>query len=87
MLQKINNSKYFVNEAIALWNEYKKGTVNGVPSIGILVHTPGENRTGRRASESGVWKDDRFGYDTILSVNQHRRGFVSWLKIRMLCLS
>ena len=39
------------------------------------------------ASESGVWKDDRFGYDTILSVNQHRRGFVSWLKIRMLCLS
>ena len=31
-----------VNEAIALWNEYKKGTLNGVPSIGILVHTPGQ---------------------------------------------
>ena len=29
-----------VNEAIALWNEYKKGTLNGVASIGILVHTP-----------------------------------------------
>ena len=32
-----------VNEAIALWNEYKKGTLNGVPSIGILVHTPGQS--------------------------------------------
>lgn len=31
-----------VNEAIAFWNEYKKGTLNGVPSIGILVHTPGQ---------------------------------------------
>lgn len=31
-----------VNEAITLWNEYKKGTLNGVPSIGILVHTPGQ---------------------------------------------
>lgn len=31
-----------VNEAIALWNEYKKGTLNGVPSIGILVHTSGQ---------------------------------------------
>ena len=30
-----------VNEAIALWNEYKKGTLNGVPSIGILVYSPG----------------------------------------------
>ena len=31
-----------VNEAITLWNEYKKGTLNGVPSIGILVYTPGQ---------------------------------------------
>lgn len=31
-----------VNEAIALWNEYKKGTLNGVPSIGILAHTSGQ---------------------------------------------
>lgn len=31
-----------VNEAIALWNEYREGTLNGVPSIGILVHTPGQ---------------------------------------------
>lgn len=31
-----------VNEAITLWNEYKKGTLNGVPSIGILVHTSGQ---------------------------------------------
>ncbi len=31
-----------VNEAIALWNEYREGTFNGVPSIGILVHTPGQ---------------------------------------------
>jgi len=31
-----------VEEAIALWNEYKKGTLNGVPSIGILVHTSGQ---------------------------------------------
>ena len=29
-----------VNEAITLWNEYREGTLNGVPSIGILVHTP-----------------------------------------------
>ena len=29
-----------VNEAIDLWNEYREGTLNGVPSIGILVHTP-----------------------------------------------
>lgn len=36
-----------VSEAIARWNEYKKETFNGVPSIGILVHTPGANRTGR----------------------------------------
>lgn len=28
-----------INEAIALWNEYREGTLNGVPSIGILVHT------------------------------------------------
>lgn len=32
-----------VNEAIDLWNEYKKGTLNGVPSIGILVHTLGQS--------------------------------------------
>ena len=32
-----------VNEAIALWNEYREGTLNGVPSIGILVHTPGQS--------------------------------------------
>lgn len=31
-----------VSEAIARWNEYKKETLNGVPSIGILVHTPGQ---------------------------------------------
>ena len=31
-----------VNEAIALWNEYREGTLNGVPSIGILVHTSGQ---------------------------------------------
>ena len=31
-----------VNEAIALWNEYREGTLNGVPSIVILVHTPGQ---------------------------------------------
>lgn len=31
-----------VNEAIALWNEYREGNLNGVPSIGILVHTPGQ---------------------------------------------
>lgn len=29
-----------INKAIALWNEYREGTLNGVPSIGILVHTP-----------------------------------------------
>lgn len=29
-----------VNEAITLWNEYREETLNGVPSIGILVHTP-----------------------------------------------
>lgn len=32
-----------VNEAIDLWNEYREGTLNGVPSIGILVHTPGQS--------------------------------------------
>ena len=32
-----------VNEAIDLWNEYKEGNLNGVPSIGILVHTPGQS--------------------------------------------
>lgn len=32
-----------VNEAIALWNEYREGTINGVSSIGILVHTPGQS--------------------------------------------
>ena len=32
-----------VNEAIDLWNKYKKGTLNGVPSIGILVHTLGQS--------------------------------------------
>lgn len=32
-----------VDEAIALWNEYREGTLNGVPSIGILVHTPGQS--------------------------------------------
>lgn len=31
-----------VNAAIAFWNEYKQGTLNGVPSIGILVHTSGQ---------------------------------------------
>ena len=32
-----------VNEAITLWNEYREGTLNGVSSIGILVHTPGQS--------------------------------------------
>lgn len=32
-----------VDEAIALWNEYREGTLNGVPSIGILVHTSGQS--------------------------------------------
>ncbi len=32
-----------VNEAIALWNEYREGTLNGIPSIGILVHTSGQS--------------------------------------------
>ena len=31
-----------VDEAIALWNEYREVTLNGVPSIGILVHTSGQ---------------------------------------------
>ena len=46
-----------VNEAITLWNEYREGTLNGVPSIGILVHTP-------RQSERD---------DTVLSRNQYGR--------------
>lgn len=32
-----------VNEAIALWNDYREGTLNGVPSIGILLHTQGQS--------------------------------------------
>lgn len=31
-----------VSETIARWNEYKKETFNGIPSIGILLHTQGQ---------------------------------------------
>ena len=29
-------------EAIALWKEYQKGPLNGIPSIGIQIHKPGQ---------------------------------------------
>lgn len=29
-------------EAIALWKEYQKGSLNGIPSIGIQIHKPGQ---------------------------------------------
>ena len=31
-----------VQEAIALWKEFQDSPLNGIPSIGILVHTPGQ---------------------------------------------
>ena len=31
-----------VEEAIALWKEYQKGPLNGIPSIGIQIHKPGQ---------------------------------------------
>ena len=31
-----------VQEAIALWKEFQDSSLNGIPSIGILVHTPGQ---------------------------------------------
>lgn len=31
-----------VDEAIAVWKEFKKGALNGIPSIGILAHIPGQ---------------------------------------------
>lgn len=32
-----------VQEAIALWKEFQDSPLNGIPSIGILVHTPGQS--------------------------------------------
>ena len=29
-------------EAIEVWKEYQKGTLNGIPSIGIQIHKPGQ---------------------------------------------
>ena len=29
-------------EAIAVWKEYQKGSLNGIPSIGIQIHKPGQ---------------------------------------------
>lgn len=29
-------------EAVAVWKEYQKGTLNGIPSIGIQIHKPGQ---------------------------------------------
>lgn len=31
-------------EAIALWKEYQKGPLNGIPSIGIQIHKPGQTK-------------------------------------------
>ena len=31
-----------MQEAIALWKEFQDSSLNGIPSIGILVHTPGQ---------------------------------------------
>ena len=32
-----------VEEAIAVWKEYQKGSLNGIPSIGIQIHKPGQS--------------------------------------------
>ena len=32
-----------MQEAIALWKEFQDSPLNGIPSIGILVHTPGQS--------------------------------------------
>lgn len=32
-----------VEEGIAVWKEYQKGSLNGIPSIGIQIHKPGQS--------------------------------------------
>lgn len=66
-----------VNEAIALWNEYREGTLNGVPSIGILVHTPGQSELEDKQVDLVSGKTVDLDMIRILSKNQYRRGCYS----------
>lgn len=52
-------------EAIALWREYQNSPLNGVPAIGILVHTPGQPEMEDEQVDlvTGNWLDlDMIGY-------------------------
>ena len=44
-------------EAIALWKEYQKGPLNGIPSIGIQIHKPGQ--TGMEDAQMDLVSGDR----------------------------
>lgn len=47
------------DEAIAVWKEFKEGALNGIPSIGILAHVPGQTEMDDEQVDilSGNWID------------------------------
>ena len=63
-----------VQEAIALWKEFQDSPLNGIPSIGILVHTPGQTDLDDEQLRSVIRTKDRSGYDAVLSGDLQRRG-------------
>ena len=67
----------------------KKAPLNGIPSIGIQIHKPGQPEMEDAQVDLVSGKNDGFGYVALLSGDQCEKKlpfkrFVNWLKICMM---